>query len=495
MFGLAFFFLSFCSAVMVPFAPDAPDKPFILLCLAIILATNGLVLMSKIRQPKPVNWLTTDVLFTIGFSLIHFGYFAYWLCDFFDGRGELWHMGASHVPHVVCKSLAMFSCAINAFLVGYHVVRTRRYVASINEFRPPNSIAKRWGQLGRLMVRVAFCCYLLFVAIIGPAVVFGSYAGTNNHSFVANIAYQIGQVLLISGATVSMVARQRFVKLRKRKSLFSLPVGKLDAILILGTIAAIGLHGDRSLLLVLMAAGGVGYSEYFRPIKFRFLAIGFVGVIFLLGLIMVYRSGREVNFSIVENVNNSMVNMGTSAVCGFVAVDYADDNLSFGQKQTLQLLGIIPFGRRLTGYPDNPDTNSSMLLTLLIQGKVGEGVAGTGTSAFSDFYFDFGFAGTTFIFLLLGIGAKTIQNKARTSRSIIWQVAFVNLVSFLAICSRYSVTGGLIRYVLYSAIYTFVFCYLTGAPRKYSIAKQRRERMLKLQANRLMQPTRADQTR
>ena len=277
--------------------------------------------------------------------------------------------------------------------------------------------------------------------------------------------------------TIAMVARERFVSTVQRKNRLLPPISVIDLFLIAGTLLAIGIHGDRSLMLTLTGAAGIAYSEYVRPIGFRVLAIGVLAMVFLLGLIMVYRSGREVRFDFVRNANTSLVNMGTSAVCGFVAVDYSDGNLSFGRRQILQLLGIVPFGRRLAGFPDNVDTNSSMLLTKLIHGQTGKGVAGTGTSTFADFYFDFGFGGTVFLFFLIGAMTKFVQNRARCSTSLMWQVVFINLVSFLAICGRYSFTGGFVRYVIYSGFYLIFFCYLTGTPTFYSAQKQAEEQM------------------
>lgn len=111
-----------------------------------------------------------------------------------------------------------------------------------------------------------------------------------------------------------------------------------------------------------------------------------------------------------------------------------------------------------------------MLLTLLIQGKVGKGVAGTGTSVFADLYFDFGFYGTCLVFLLVGSLAKYVENKARTSTSIIWQVLLISLITFLAVCSRYTFAGGMIRFVLYSGLYISFLCYVLSIPFRYRIS-------------------------
>lgn len=466
MIAVIFLLLASISWVLIPNAPSAPHEGFITQCLCLVVATNIALFIVKSLQPKPVNWLTVDVLFTVSFTLIHFGYFFYWVTGYFGSERPLWYAGNISVPQAVCKTLAMYSLVINLFLFGYYLVANKREIAIVNEVRPGGAVAKSWGALGRLLVRTGFLCYFAFIVIVGPAVFFGSYSGTNNISSIGNVFYQIGQVLLVSGIAVGVVSRERVIpKLRQgRFSIFQ--IGFIDLFLVVSTLAAIGLHGDRSTLLIIGAALMVAYSEYVKPFRLSTLATFAVAIIFLLGLILIYRSGRDVDYGFSDNFNRAMVNMGNSSVCGFVAVEYGENNLSYGRKQILELLGIIPFGRRIFRYPSNVDTSTSMYLTFLIQGRVGRGVAGTGTSAFADFYFDFGLYGTAFIFFMLGVASKWIQNRARCSLGIVWPVVLVNYVSFLAICSRYSVTGGLIRYVIYSAIYVSVFCYLTGTPFK-----------------------------
>lgn len=481
--SIIFILLACVFGVLIPNAPNSPDEAFISQCLALVFLTNLVVFVIKLLQPKPVNWLTVEVLFTVGFSLIHFGYFTYWITGYFGTGQQLWNAGSVRVPHVVCQSVAMFGMVLNLFLAGYHLIKTKRFYPMINEVKPSRAVAKAWGTLGRILVRIGFLCYLAFIVLVGPAVFFGNYAGTGNLSTTGNVFYQLGQVLLVSGITIGVVSRERFIASGRSK--FSiLQIGFVDLFLVLITLAAIGIHGDRSTLLTVGVALAIAYSEYVKPFRMTVLIAGAFGVIFLIGLILINRSGRDVEFSFVDNLNHGMVNMGASALCGFVAVEYAENNLSYGKKQILPLLGIMPFGRRLAGITSNPDTSSAMLFTLLIQGKTGRGVAGTGTSAFADFYLDFGLFGTSFLFLLLGFFSKWMENKARHSTNILWQVALVNFASFIAICSRYSIAGGLIRYVIYGVFYTVVISYLFGIPFKDKLTGDRAARTAFLRRNR-----------
>lgn len=469
-FGFFFFLLAVGCTLATFVAPRTPDPFFIGMILGIVAITLSLLYLAKSLQPRPINWLTSDVMFTASFCAVHFAYFAYWILGATGNSRELWYFGASPCPDVVCIGLAMYAAVVNCFLAGYYFVKTRRWIARVNDQQPSKMVKARWGQLGRLFVRLGCGGFCAFIAIVGPATFFGSYSGTNNISFVGNICYQIGQVLVMAGIAISMSAKQRIVARTKRKHKWSLGVSFLDAMLIAGLCAAIGIHGDRSTLLYLVGAFVIAYSEYVKALKFQTLVVSGLVLIFFLGFIIAFRSAKTetYDFDPLTNINAALLNIGTSSVCGFVTVDYTDTaGHTYGWMQVKQLLGIIPFGRRLFGIGDSIENSSSMMLTQLIQGKTGKGVAGTGTSVFADSYFDFGLYGTLAMFFSVGVLAKFIQNRARGSTSIIWQVLLVTFVTFMAVCSRYSFTGGLIRTVLYSGVYTWFIFFCLGVPTRY----------------------------
>ena len=451
------------------FAPRSPDPLFIGVVLGLVVLVLSMLYIAKSLQPKPINWLTADVLFSVSFCAVHFAYFFYWILGATGKSRELWHLGHFPMSHTVSAGLAMYAAVVSCFLAGYYFIGTRRWIAVINEQPPSKAVGAQWGQLGRLLVRIGGFCFCAFIAIIGPATFFGAYSGTNNISFVGNVCYQVGQVMLMAGMAVSMAAKQRFIARTKRRSRVSLGVSFLDAILIGGLCLAIGIHGDRSTLLYLIGAFVVAYSEYVKPPKAKTLAVAMLVLIFFLGFIMAFRSAtRDYDFDPLKNINNGLLNIGTSSVCGFVAIGSTEiEGHTYGWMQVKQMAGIVPFGRRLFAIGDSVDNSSAMKLTLLIQGKVGKGVAGTGSSVFADYYFDFGLFGSMLLFFIIGVLAKSVQNRARTSTNILWQVVLVTLVAFLAVCSRYTFTGGLIRTVLYSSIYTWFIFFALGVPMKY----------------------------
>ena len=81
-FAFGFLLIALVGIGMTTIAPTSPDKLFVSICLFFVGATIGLLFLAKSLEPKPVNWLTADVLFTLSFCVVHYAYFIYWTFDF-----------------------------------------------------------------------------------------------------------------------------------------------------------------------------------------------------------------------------------------------------------------------------------------------------------------------------------------------------------------------------------------------------------------------------
>ena len=456
------------SIVAIAFALGAPTNPsrvFILSCLGLVLCSLAIVVIAKLQEPKPRNWLTVEVLFALSYSVIHFAYICYWLLGFFPAGSELWFYRAANCPHTVNTGIAMYAACLCGFQCGFYLLPLRRVRSRMLTDWVHPGLARQWGALGRILIRMGFLAFAGFVMIIGPQIVFGYYRGTNVYGFVPNIFFQLGQVWTLAGIAISTASHQTmFIRRPGRGRLFGF--GRLDVALIAITVVAIGMHGDRSTLLFIFLGFLVAHNEYARPLSLRFLSLLGLDTIFALGFIVTVRSvgTKFQTYDPLENINVALANLGGSSLCGFVAVDYVPDrhDYYYGRMQTLSLAGIMPFGRRLLGMKDSIENSSSMLMTKLIQGFTGKGVAGTGTSVFADFYLDFGFLITLGIFIGIGYLSKYIQNAARCSLSLRWQVALITYVTFIALMSRYTFVGGLIRYVIYGVLYATVVAMFFG---------------------------------
>ena len=466
--ALSFAGLAVGAAAYSQIAPERPDHTYITGVMVIVAIALTVLFFAKKGEEAPVNWLTIDVLFAATYSIVHFAYFIYWLLGFFEGQVPLWNINYARAGGAVNYGLAMYATCLCVFLAGFHFIRSKRARPIINGVHLPENASRQWERLGRMLTLGGFMGFAGYVVLVGPEVVFGSYSGTNNKGFLPNIFFVIGQNLLIAGVAVSVASGHQVFARRKGRKL--LGFGFLNLLIVAVIAAAMGLHGDRSTLMWIVLGSMVAYSEYSSPFKAKTLAISAFVILFLLGFIVAFRGDRKgrQDLGIANTLNRTFVNFGTSAVCGFVAVDYTEKNGYFnGRLQLVPLAGIIPFGRKLFKMSDNEESSSAMLLTKLIMGRVGKGVAGTGSSIFADFYFDFGFAITAILFLITGLACKWAQNASRESTSILWSVGYTSLVVYMSIVSRYSLIGGIIRLVVYSVIFAAAAAMFLGIPTKF----------------------------
>ena len=211
--------------------------------------------------------------------------------------------------------------------------------------------------------------------IVGPEVVFGSYSGTNNKGFVANICLcdrpesvdrgcrRVGRIRSPSLRTkegpqatwfrLSQLANRR----RDRSS---------DGTARRPIHADVGRARDQWLLI----------PNTVRRSRRKTLAVSAFVIFFMLGFIVAFRGDRKSkqDLGIANTLNRTFVNFGTSAVCGFVAVDYTEKHGYYnGKLQLVPLAGIIPFGRRVFKMTDDEESSSAYLLTKLIMGRTGKG--------------------------------------------------------------------------------------------------------------------------
>jgi oligosaccharide repeat unit polymerase len=436
-------------------APKQPEAWNVAASTALGSLTLIACFAQKSLESYRPNWLTIDILFSFTFFLIHFAYFTYWLAGLTDGTNELWNYGHLRLGKVVCKALFMYDITLACFLAGFSALKTVPRPEH-NPFLTTNPyLAANYRKLGKTLLYASFALFCVYVGAVGPEVVFGAYSGTDNKGFLPNVCFQLGQALAACGISIS-VASDISRNLPGRGNSRS----RAWLLIVIGTLAAaIALHGDRSTFAWIVLTVMVTHSEYIRPIRLRTLAISFFGFMFLMGFLLVLRTGlsNEEGVSIAKNINRAMLNFGGSSLCGLVAIEHVDSKgIQDGYFQLLPILGLIPFGRTLFGITDGPEYSSSALLTLLINRQWGSGVSGTGTTIFADFYFDFGLTGTAIAMLAVGLFCKAFQNSSRKSPTVIKLVGFVCLTVFMALVSRYSFTAGFIRLVIYSMIYTWL---------------------------------------
>lgn len=465
-FATMFFVLYLLGVILVFVAPDSNvvSPTFCWLTLGLI----GLILLTlflqKQMESKPINWITPEVAFTGSFVVVHFLYIAIWLTGVYELGTDIWLWRGANCPHVVCKTLAMCASCLAAFHFGFCLIKTK--IAVSQEYR--SSTIRNWQGLGKIMTRLSLGLLAGFIALIGSAFLGGHYSGST-FAFLPSVLFLIFQGSIIASISVLVLSRAS-IRSKTRRLM------ALDLLLVaLGALALL-IHGDRSLFLVILVACIASISEFIKPIQLRTGILAVIGLFILFGVSQFARSaGDRTVYGFYkagaerwgQSFEVSAKTFGASSLCAYVAVDLVPNKHDYfmGQYKTNDIAGLIPFGRKIFGVRQNSDTSSSHLFTLLIQGSNSK-VAGTGSSVFGDMYIDFGFFGTSFVFLLLGLLYRFVTEKARSSRNVLWKVAFVAFVAVSSICARYGITSLLIRHVAYPVIYTAFFAFMLGISTK-----------------------------
>ncbi len=462
LFAVTYFCFFLVCAILVINAPESNtiSRPFCATVLVIVLLMAGVVFLRKMTEPKPVNWLTPETAFTASYVVVHFSYITIWLTGIYELGDEIWYWRRADCPDVVCKTLAMCAACLAAFHCGFCLIRSRIPVSS--EYRQSTLVG--WQFLGKVMIRTSLLLLALFVALIGSAFLGGNYSGSS-FGFLPNVVFLIFQGLIIASVTVMVLSRVS-IRSKTRKLM------AIDLILVLIGAFALLLHGDRSLFLVIIVTVVAAASEFIKPIKLQTGVLAVVGLFMLFGISQIARTANDRTiFGFYDagqehwdqSFELSAKTFGGSGLCAFVAVDWVPERHDYylGQLKTNDLAGLVPFGRKLFGITQSPDTSSSLLFTLLIQGGT-RGVSGCGSSVFGDIYLEVGFWGASIFFLLLGVFYRYVTEKSRSSRNLLWKVGFIALVAVSSICGRYGITSLLIRHVGYPVIYTAFFAFILG---------------------------------
>ena len=464
---MVFAVVAILAGTLALFAPTKPEKWFIATCLTMGVVSMITVFATKRSEPKPNNWMTCDVLFASTFSIVHFAYFVYWMFGAIPTSMEIWYYRGADCPDRVCFALAMFVVSLNSFLFGYNLTPTSTLPSTAYPPSHSPTTAKKHNWIGRILLRAGLLLFVVFILSVGPERFFGAYAGTNTLDRDANVYYALGIILTNAGLAAIAASLPSLRNATSFKHVILSGMKPTDAVFLAVVLMAITIHGDRSTVLYIMITALVAYCEYIRPIRLRILSVLALTLITAFGVIVATRGAKErqYDFSPVKAANDAFLNFGSSTVCGLVAIDYTHTNGFYnGRMQISQLAGILPYGRRIFNISNTIHDSSSRMLTRQIQGRIGKGVSGTGTTAFADIYFDFGAAGAVISFFLVGALAKHTQNRARTTGSLPLNVAYIVLVSYITLSSRYSFAAGIARDVVYGGVATFILCRVSSVP-------------------------------
>lgn len=361
------------------------------------------------------NWLRIDVLFLLGYTIVHFQIPFLLTFDIEPQMGNRVLINKGLINYATWMSLV----AINLWIIGYSLVIKKRLKQSKN--RNDNNFKVNYVLFDTLLL----LSFFLFVGVVGsPFLIDGVYDGGRSWGEGANYANLMLRILLylriayfFKDVPKQISVSQLFIRLLKYR---------IFAFVLISYFLLFLRVGDRGpMMAILFIVAGL-YVLYIRPISFsRLILFSFLGA-FVMTLIAFGRS-REAqgNSNVIErgysaymsaeNEVNFTEELASSVRMQYYAIELVPDHhpYLYGVSFFSQIFSIIPFGsfvlKDILGIPGTYYASSTFLNTV-IQGENYD--SGMGTEILADIYINFGLLGTFLIMLLFGCVVAYVTKRA-----------------------------------------------------------------------------------
>ncbi|MBN2446899.1 MAG: oligosaccharide repeat unit polymerase [Phycisphaerae bacterium] len=442
------------------FAPSALSRPFMGFCVFLALAVMVIQILYRATSPRPRNWISVEILFMLGYLVVHTTYPLFWLIGLAPSENALWYDQS-----VVCYAAAMTAAGLACFALGFNIPADRyncvQWPANVDR-----AALMSWKRIGTVLFLAGAVALAAWARLVGDVISSGVYTYAPGE-YGAHITFLLADTLLRLGLLVLTIT----AALLTRKWKIGL-IPKIGLALFVGWFAILG---DRSTLVTMALLVAAAYSEYVRLISFKVLICIIVGGLFFMGVIRVARwspdrtvssfiqTAREESHQI--SWDTGLMNFGGSVrtLHAAVATIPSEYNYRLGELQITTAAGLIPFSRRL--LPANFVTSATFLTAIINRGNM---ESGAGTTVVADLYCDFGFPGVMVALFTLGLLSKQIQQRARAAPSLTWGVAHAALIPVMTLMARYTVMTA-VRSVLWPVIAVYLLSCLFGLRRRVDL--------------------------
>lgn len=435
------------------FEPFNADFNFGLSMMYFILVTFHLYQQTKFTK----NWLRFDVLFIIGYTIVHIQipYFASIGIEPSDPN-FVWIN-----KNVVNFATWMSVMAMLVWIWGYKITIKKNILS-------PQITAKTFYNINYfkydLLLLISF---ILFISLVGSAVLGGAYNGVSAWGEGANYAYLILTSLLYLRIIY-------FFKEIPKKSTIKYIVNKVLSQKMFATILIIYVmlflfSGDRGpVLAVALIVAGL-YALYIKPIPLTRLVLFVVAGAFIFSIISLGRGGEAqqladsnifergyANYQTQES-GNTTEELATSVRLLYVALDVVPNKHSYlyGISFFTVGVGVVPFlSSTVIDIFKIPKMykSSSSFFTILTKGP--NPTSGAGSELLADIYINFGLLITFVIMLLFGIFSGHVSNQIR-----LLNFNYV-LIFIILLYSALSMNRGMLFTPLKDIVYISFFNYL-----------------------------------
>jgi oligosaccharide repeat unit polymerase len=389
---------------------------------------------------KDKNWFRLDVLFLLGFGIVHFQWVVMIsISDIIPEYLSRKFLDANYINYGTWIS----TVGILSWFIGYSWLQPKR--KNIVEYR---------FHYKKLFWFTAML-FILFVLTAGSKFLSGgAYKGEGGNSAGEGIStyFQLLMGISILVLTVIVILNKK----NKLKSSAILWLFKLDKKYIILSVSYVLLFlsvGDRGAPMQIVFAFLVLFGSLVRPIVFKeFIVIIIAGAI-VLTLVGLGRSVETDENILIAGTNeaefssnyDATMELANSARILYIALDNVPEHHSYfwGKLWLVRVLALVPLAQKI--YLKISDDklykmSSSLYITYLRYGL--NPFSGEGTALIADIYLNFGLIGVMFFMLLLGLFFKKVQNELGLQRSFYWLITAAALASVAFYIGRGSLFEG-----------------------------------------------------
>lgn len=389
------------------------------------------------QKKQESNWLRFDVLFLIGYTIVHFQIPFLASINIEPQNPQFIWINKKVVNYASWMSLV----AIALWMLGFSIVKAKRTINYnrlfvINNklyYLCDNSVAsgsatkvKKNDLFFKVYDGIILLSFLVFIGLVGTPFLKGAYAGTSNWGEGAAYVFLLLRNLIFLRIIYFFSELPRHSTIPKIFS--SILSNKIFISILIAYTLLFLFVGDRGPVMQILLIIGGAYALYIKPISFKYLmlfviigAFGFTIISFgrgsdlsELGEKNIFQRGYA-NFS--ENKDETYItdDLATSVRIQYRALDVVPDKHPYLYGLTFFTVGVgtIPFLGSLTLQVFNIPRyykSSSEFFTFLGQGHFAS--FGEGSEILADIYINFGIYGVFILMFFFGVVTSRISKRA-----------------------------------------------------------------------------------
>lgn len=410
-----------------------------------------------IQRLKDKNWLRFDVIFLVGFSIVHIQIPFLFSLGFEPTNTALIWLNKDVVNYATWMSVV----SINIWMIGYTIIKNTSISTNQNKFKPSRTSLK-------LIDYISFLILLSLLYSASSALLSRSY---NLGAWGAMGVY----LLMVLRPLLYLRIVYFFITLERNDSLKTIArdiflSNKLFSINVLLFTFAFLMTGDRGEVLAILLAIAASYTISIRKISFKLLITALILGSFMFTIIglgrsssieneqsqSIFEKGLEI-YKTTDTRDNITDELASSVRIQYRALDYFPEKHDFlyGKTHLPAVLEVIPFGSTLVTQVFDIDDiylGSAKYFTYLGQGL--NPTYGEGSEILADLYINYSLYGTVLVMFLFGVYSKVCYTKSKQN-SIVYILLYIVLITLALKINR-----GTLMYLYKTSFHIVLFHFI-----------------------------------